>query len=49
MDKRYLKKTGEELQQYLTFRKKGGKVEGKKGKCAYKRRAKHRKREEWSE
>ena len=31
VDRRYLKKEGEELQQYLIFRKKGSKVEsGKK-------------------
>lgn len=41
MDKRAYKKTGEELQQYLHFRKRGGKVENKKGKGSYKRRQKH--------
>ena len=30
VDKRHLKKTGEELQQYLAFRKRGSKVESKK-------------------
>ena len=47
MDKRCLKKEGEELQQYLAFRKRGSKVENRKGKGAYKRKAKHQKREEW--
>lgn len=37
MDKRHLKKTGEELQQYLAFRKRGSKVENKKGKGSYNR------------
>lgn len=38
MDKRMLKKEGEELQQYLAFRRKGGKVPAKKGKGSYNRR-----------
>lgn len=37
MDKRMYKKTGEELQQYLHFRKRGGKVANKKGKGSYNR------------
>jgi len=37
-DKRVNKKTGEELQQYLAFRRKGGKVPAKKGKGSYNRR-----------
>lgn len=36
-DKRVNKKTGEELQQYLAFRRKGGKVPAKKGKGSYNR------------
>jgi len=32
MDKRVNKKTGEELQQYLMFQRKGSKVPAKKGK-----------------
>lgn len=36
-DKRHLKKHGEELQQYLAFRKRGSKVNNKKGKGSYKR------------
>ena len=37
-DKRYLKKTGEELQEYLTFRRRGSTVPAKKGKGSYKRK-----------
>ena len=38
MGKEYLKKTGEELQQYLRFRRRGSRIEAKKGKGAvYKR------------
>ena len=36
-DKRMFKKTGEELQQYLAFKRKGSKVENKKGKGSYNR------------
>ena len=32
MGKEYMKKTGEELQQYLRFRRRGSRVEVKKGK-----------------
>ena len=38
MDKRYLKKTGEELQNYLAFRRRGSKVKPKKGKGSYSRK-----------
>lgn len=38
MDKRVNKKTGEELQMYLHFRKRGGKVPAKKGKGSYDRK-----------
>lgn len=38
MDKRVNKKTGEELQQYLAFKRKGFKVPAKKGKGSYDRR-----------
>ena len=38
MDKRGMKKTGEELQMYLHFRKRGGKVPAKKGKGSYNRK-----------
>lgn len=37
-DKRVNKKTGEELQQYLAFRRKAGRVPAKKGKGSYDRR-----------
>ena len=36
------KKSGEELQLYLHFRKRGGKVDNKKGKGSYKRHPKHK-------
>ena len=38
MDKRMNKKTGEELQQYLAWRRKGSKVPSKKGKGSYNRK-----------
>ena len=38
-DKRMNKKTGEELQQYLAFRRKAGRVPSKKGKGSYDRKA----------
>lgn len=37
-DKRINKKTGEELQQYLAFRRKAGRVSSKKGKGSYDRK-----------
>ena len=37
MDKRVMKKTGEELQAYLQFRRKAGRVPAKKGKGSYNR------------
>lgn len=37
VDKRMFKKEGEELQQYLHFRKRGSVVENKKGKGSYNR------------
>lgn len=37
LDRRVFKKTGEELQQYLHFRKRGSRVENKKGKGSYNR------------
>lgn len=36
-DKRMLKKDKEELQQYLAWRRRGGKIPAKKGKGSYKR------------
>lgn len=37
IDRRVFKKEGEELQQYLHFRKRGSRVENKKGKGSYNR------------
>ena len=37
-DKRMNKKTGEELQAYLAFRRKAGRVPAKKGKGSYNRK-----------
>ncbi len=37
MDKRVNKKTGEELQQFLAFRKRASRVPSKKGKGSYSR------------
>ena len=37
-DKRVNKKTGEELQQYLAFRRKAGRIPAKKGKGSYDRK-----------
>ena len=45
MDKRYLKKEGQELQDYLNFRKRGSKVTNRKGKGSYNRHEKHKKGE----
>ena len=46
MKKEHLKKSGEELQEYLAFKRRGSLVEPKKGKGAkYKRNKKHRERE----
>ena len=42
MDKRMFKKDGEELQQYLAFRRNAGRVEAKKGKGSYERHQKHK-------
>jgi hypothetical protein len=41
IDKRAFKKSPEELQLYLHFKKRGFVIENKKGKGAYKRRSKH--------
>lgn len=38
IDKRMNKKTGEELQQYLQFQRRGYKVTAKKGKGSYNRK-----------
>ena len=44
-DKSIFKKTGEELQEYMMFRRRGSKVEPKKGKGSYSRKEKHRNNE----
>ena len=40
--KLWLKKSPEELQEYLKFKRRGGKVENKKGKGSYRRKEKHK-------
>lgn len=37
------KKSSEELQEYLQFRRRGSRVEAKRGKGSYTRKAKHKK------
>lgn len=44
-DKRIFKKSSEELQEYLQFKRRGSKVEPKKGKGSYKRNNKHKNQE----
>lgn len=39
MNKQVFKKSGDELQQYLTFRRRGSRVKSKKGKGSYDRSA----------
>jgi stalled ribosome alternative rescue factor ArfA len=41
IDKKIFKKSPEELQLYLHFKKRGFKIENKKGKGSYVRRSKH--------
>lgn len=41
IDKRVFKKTPEELQMYMYFKKRGFRIENKKGKGSYSRREKH--------
>ena len=41
IDKRIFKKSPKELQLYLYFKKRGFKIDNKKGKGSYERRAKH--------
>ena len=49
MGKEYMKKTGEELQQYLQFKRRGSRVEAKKGKGAeYNRNREKTRRESMS-
>lgn len=42
MDKTIFKKTGEELQEFLKFRKRGSKVKAKNGKGSFSRKQKHK-------
>lgn len=46
MDKRFMKKSKEELVEYLQFRRRGSSVDNKKGKGSYKRNKKHRKNDD---
>jgi hypothetical protein len=41
IDKRIFKKSPEELKLYMHFKKRGFRLENKKGKGSYKRKAKH--------
>lgn len=40
-DKRIFKKSPEELQQYMMFKRRGSHVENRKGKGSFKRKSKH--------
>ena len=42
IDNAYFKKSSEELQEYLQFRRRGSRVESKKGKGSYSRKDKHK-------
>ena len=42
MEKHFFKKSKEELQEYLQFKRRGSKVEPKKGKGSYSRKQKHK-------
>ena len=41
-DKRIFKKSPEELEQYMQFKRRGSRVENKKGKGSYQRHSKHK-------
>ena len=41
-DKRIFKKSPEELEQYMMFKRRGSRVENKKGKGSFKRHPKHK-------
>jgi hypothetical protein len=43
IDKRIFKKSPEELQQYIHFKKRGFAIDNKKGKGSYTRKTKHKK------
>ena len=47
-DKRMFKKSPEELELYLQFRRRGTRVESKKGKGPYSRKQKHKNKEYWN-
>ena len=42
IDKRIFKKSPEELEQYMMFKRRGSRVESKKGKGSYNRKSKHK-------
>ena len=42
LNKRIFKKSPEELEQYMQFRRRGSRVENKKGKGSYQRHFKHK-------
>ena len=42
LDKRMFKKSPEELQEYMQFKRRGSSVQAKKGKGSYKRKNKHK-------
>ena len=43
IDRRIFKKSPEELEQYMQFKRRGSRVEAKKGKGSYNRKQKHKK------
>ena len=43
IDKRIFKKSPEELEQYMQFKRRGSKIESKKGKGSYNHTPKHKK------
>lgn len=42
LDKRIFKKSPEELEQYMQFKRRGSRIENKKGKGSYQRNFKHK-------
>ena len=42
IDKRIFKKSPEELEQYMQFKRRGSRIEAKKGKGSYNRKQKHK-------
>ena len=45
LDKRMFKKSSEELQEYMKFKRRGSRIENRKGKGSYTRKQKHKKDE----